>query len=101
MSEAKRLPLNERLRWARKRKGFSHDTLAAKIGSSRRHLIRLEKGEVQKPGAVLLARIAVATDQPVDFFRDGDSDDDEEAELVRELVSVLRRVIAHETRVMA
>jgi transcriptional regulator with XRE-family HTH domain len=94
MSEAKRLPIGDRIKWARKRKGFSHDTLASMTGTSRRHLIRLEKGE-NTPGIELRARIAAATEQSVDFFMDGD-EDEEEDELARELVAVLRRLLARE-----
>lgn len=91
MSEAKRLPINQRIKWARKRQGLSLDRLAAQVGSSRRHLIRLEKGE-NRPGPELRARIAVATGQPADFLMDGE-DDEEEAALARELISVIRRVV--------
>ena len=95
-SEAKRLPLNERIKWARNRKQMSLDSLAARVGSSRRHLIRLEKGE-HTPGIELRARIAAATDQPADFFQVGDSEDEEEADLVRDLTLVLRRLISYES----
>lgn len=75
---------------------MSHDTLAEKASSSRSYLIRVEKG-VHRPGPELRARIAVATDQALDFFEDRESDDDdEEADLVRQLITVLRQVIAHE-----
>jgi transcriptional regulator with XRE-family HTH domain len=95
MSEAKRLPVGGRIRWARARKNLSHDALAAQVGSSRSYLIRVEKG-IHMPSIELRARIAVATDQPADLFQNGDSDDEEEAELVRDLVAVLRKLISHE-----
>jgi transcriptional regulator with XRE-family HTH domain len=98
-SQAKRLPINERIRWARKRKGLSLDRLAEQVGSSRRHLIRLEKGE-NRPGPELRARIAVATGQPADFLMDGD-DDEEEAALARELIALIRRVVSESAVVTA
>lgn len=45
------------------------------IGTSRRHMIRIEKG-LHRPGPLFRARIAEATEQPDDFFED---EDDEEA----------------------
>jgi transcriptional regulator with XRE-family HTH domain len=101
MSEAKRLPVGGRVRWARARKNLSHDSLALQVASTRSYLIRVEKG-MHMPGPELRARIAVATDQPADFFKDGESEDDEEEdELVRELVGVLRRLVSYETRAVA
>lgn len=97
-SEAKRLPISERISWARRRKGLSLDVLAGRTGTSRRHLIRLEKGE-NVPGVELRARIAVALDLPADFLMDGD-EDEEEAAIVRDLVGVVRRLVAHETRTL-
>lgn len=93
MSRAKQMPLGTRIRWARSRKHLSHDQLAARAGTSRSHLIKIEKG-MHRPGPELVARIAVATEQPVDFFKD--EEDEEEADLVRDLAVVLRRLIAHE-----
>ena len=58
---------------------MSLDGLAARIGSSRRHLIRLEKGD-HTPRPATLAAIADATGKPVEFF----TDDDEEESLLRE-----------------
>lgn len=95
MSEAKKLPVGGRVRWARVRRGMSHDTLGARVGSSRSYLIRVEKG-IHMPSIELRARIAIATEQPVDLFQDGDSEDEEEADLVRDLTVVLRRLIAYE-----
>jgi transcriptional regulator with XRE-family HTH domain len=94
MSEAKRLPVGGRVRWARARKKLSHDALALQVGSSRSYLIRVEKG-IHMPSLELRARIAVATDLPADFLNN-DDDEEEEAELARDLILVLRRVVAHE-----
>jgi transcriptional regulator with XRE-family HTH domain len=93
-SQAKRLPVGQRVRWLRKRKGLSHDALAARAKTSRSYLIRIEKG-IHKPSAEMRARIAVALDSSQDFLMDGD-EDEEEAALVRDLMVVMRRVVAHE-----
>jgi transcriptional regulator with XRE-family HTH domain len=74
---ARKLPLNERIVWARKQKGISQERLANEIATSRRHMIRIEKGKHQ-PGPVFRARIAEATEQPVAFFED---EDDKEGDL--------------------
>lgn len=77
-TEARRLPLHQRIVWARNSKAVSQERFAEQIGTSRRHMIRIEKG-VHRPGPVLLARIAEATEQPLEFFTD---EDDEESEPV-------------------
>lgn len=63
------MPLGQRIVWARKRKGISQERLADLIGTSRRHMIRIEKGQ-HRPGPVFIARIAEATEQPEEFFDD-------------------------------
>ena len=65
-----------RIRAARKRAGLSHDRLAALVGTSRSHLIKLEKGKHRaKPD--MLGRIADATGTRVADL--DPSDEDEEA----------------------
>ena len=87
---ARKLPLHQRIVWARKQKGISQERLAEQIGTSRRHMIRIEKG-LHHPGPAFRARIAEATEQPEDFF---ESDDDEEAaSMALDLMSALRRVV--------
>lgn len=76
---ARALPLNQRILWARKRKGISQERLAAEIGTTRRHMIRIEKGQTRNPGLALLARIAEVTEQPRELFLD--EDDEEGAHL--------------------
>lgn len=71
---ARKLPLNQRIVWARRHKGISQEDLAGRIGTSRRHMIRIEKG-LHRPGPSFRVRIAEATEQPEAFFED----DDEEA----------------------
>jgi len=70
--------VGRQIRKARKQSGYSHDRLAQIVGSSRQHLIKLEKG-THLPRPELLSAIAKATGKPEAFF---ESDDDEEAEPV-------------------
>lgn len=96
--ELKAPELGEKIRDARKRAHLSHDRLGLAAGTSRQHLIRLEKGW-HRPSDQLLARIAEATGQPLEFFDDAkreehehesSTDDDEEtADLAMSLYRVL------------
>lgn len=70
--------LGERIVWARKRHGISQERLAEMIGTSRRHMIRIEKDQ-HIPGGQFLLRIAEATEQDESFFKDEQADDDSEA----------------------
>jgi transcriptional regulator with XRE-family HTH domain len=64
------LPLiGARIRRARREAGLSHDRLAAQIGTSRQHLIKLEKGQ-HRPRLAMLRAIATATGQPPEWFVD-------------------------------
>lgn len=63
-------PINERIRWARTRAGFSQERFATEVGTSRRHVMRWEKGT--KPGPAYARRIADVTGQPADLFLDDD-----------------------------
>lgn len=67
-----------KLRRARNLTGLSQENFAPDIGTTRRHLIRLEGGE-HRPSGALLSRIAERTGEPVESFG-YPSDDDEEAE---------------------
>lgn len=93
-----RLPVGQRIRWARERKGISQEKLAAMIGTSRRHMIRVEKGQ-HMPGRKLVARIAEATEQPEKFFEA----DDEESSLsqmsIDDLLRLRARQILEEERI--
>lgn len=84
--EAERKRVGGRIRSARKQAGLSHDKLGAKVGTSRQHLIKLEKG-VHLPSDQMVERIAEATGKPLSFF-DG-SDDEEEEDLHGSLVDAL------------
>lgn len=94
---ARKLPIHQRIVWARKRKGISQETLALTIGTSRRHMIRIEKG-LHQPGAVFRSRIAEATDQPEDFFDVDDEESDLSVDLDLMLRSYLRKLIREEVR---
>lgn len=59
--------LAERIKQARTEAGLTHDKLGSRIGTSRQHLIKLEKAQ-HRPRAGMLRRIAKATDQPTDWF---------------------------------
>lgn len=87
--------LGERIRAARKRAGLSHDTLAARVGTSRQHLIRLEKG-IHHPKPEMLSRIAEALGCTVEDLADAD---DEESDPVGDLMDALMRVIDLRTQV--
>lgn len=56
-----------RIRRARRDADLTLDALAETVGSSRHHLIRLEKGN-HRPRIDMLTRIAEATGKPLDFF---------------------------------
>lgn len=59
--------LGEQLKQARGDANLTLDGLAAIVGTSRHHLIRLEKGtHVPRPN--MLERIASATGKPLDYF---------------------------------
>lgn len=69
------LRLGERIRWARKSAGLSHDKLVDAIGRSNRgHLIKVEHGE-HTPRADLRDAIADATNVPRELFADEDEDE--------------------------
>lgn len=55
------------------RGGLSHDKLGEKVGTSRQHLISLEKGR-HRPRLEMLTRIAEATERDVDWFLDPEVD---------------------------
>jgi transcriptional regulator with XRE-family HTH domain len=54
-------------------RGPSHDTFAGLVGTSRQHLIKLEKAQ-HRPGAEMLLRISEASGRSVDWFLDPEVD---------------------------
>lgn len=87
------LSLGERIRWARKSAGFSHDRLVTLLGrSNRSHLIKIEVG-THTPKPDLRDAIADATNVPRDLFED---DDEEESDLSTALEKMFRRIVREE-----
>ena len=85
------LTLGKRIRAARKRAGLSHDRLGAQVGTSRQHLIRLEK-DLHTPRPALLARIAAATGDE-ELAREADAaDEEDDSEMVDVLVAFARTI---------
>lgn len=90
--------LGRKIRAARKQAGLSHDRLAAQAGTSRQHLIRLEKG-LHAPRPEMIAGIAEATGtDPSEFVVDDAEEEDMYADLlsraVREVTrSEVRRIL--------
>lgn len=78
-----------RIRKARKDAGLSQESLARKIGTSRRNVLRWEGG-YNMPRSEHIAEIAAATGKSTDYFL-GD-DEDEEAALHR-VVDDLTRIL--------
>jgi transcriptional regulator with XRE-family HTH domain len=86
-----------RIRQARKQAGLSHDRLGELVGTSRQHLIKLEKGR-HAPREELLQRIADATGKTMAFFtQDEDEDEDDgEGDLAIRLVETIRALVRAE-----
>lgn len=61
--------IGSRIRSARKDAELSHDRLAEAVGTSRQHLIALEKAD-HRPRVEMLTRIAVATGKTPEWFLD-------------------------------
>lgn len=78
MATAEKKTLGQKIRDARAKSGRSQEHFAPLIGTSRRHLIRIEKGQ-HRPRPEMLARISEATGVPVSEFES--SDDDEESDM--------------------
>lgn len=75
-NDVRKLPLNERWRWARKASKLSHDRIVTAMGRSNRgHLIKIEQGD-HVPRADLREAYADATNVPRELF----DDEDEEAD---------------------
>lgn len=65
--------ISARIRRARKEADLSHDRLGGQVGTSRQHLISLEKGR-HRPRLEMLTRIAEATGREIDWFLDPEVD---------------------------
>lgn len=96
--QAHRERIGKRIRLARKSAGLSHDALAARVGTSRQHLIKLEKG-LHVPGDAMAAKIAEATGRSVEYLAgDGADEDDEESDPMAALMAAIRLVVRDEVR---
>ena len=62
-----------RIKRARKEAELSHDRLGGQVGTSRQHLISLEKAR-HRPRLEMLSRIAEATGREIDWFLDPEVD---------------------------
>lgn len=60
-----------RIKQARKEADLSHDRLGDQVGTSRQHLISLEKAR-HRPRLEMLTKIAEATGREIDWFLDPD-----------------------------
>jgi XRE family transcriptional regulator, regulator of sulfur utilization len=69
------IEIGSRIREVRNQAGLSQKALAVKVGTSRRHIIRLERGD-HRPTRSMLTRIAKATGQEPSAI---DPEADEEA----------------------
>lgn len=79
---------------ARKEAKLTLDGLAEKIGSSRHHLIRLERG-AHTPKPETIAAIAEATGKPESYF---DDDEDEESDPAVTFLKAVRRYAREQAR---
>src|SRR3954465_12028282 len=70
--------VGDRIVWARKRKGMSQIRLAEQIGTSQRHISRMETNKTKMPRKAMREKLGAALDQEPAFFANGD--DDEEAD---------------------
>lgn len=78
-----------RIRHARQQAKKSQERLAAEVGTTRRHMIRLENGE-HLPSGMLRDRIAEATGHPAETLQS--ADDEDEPSLRRSLSDDLHRL---------
>lgn len=92
-----------KIRAARVNASLSHDRLAALIGSSRQHLIKLEKGQ-HRARPAMLDKIADATGTPKQDLEAADDDEESEqdmrakAELFDALAARVADIIAERQR---
>lgn len=67
IKDAPRKLISARIRRARRQAELTLDRLGEIVGTSRHHLIRLERGD-HRPREEMLTRIADATGKPLDYF---------------------------------
>jgi len=89
----KDMTLAARIKMARQRANLTLDRLGEAVGTSRHHLIRLEKGE-HKPKPDMARRIAEATGVPIELLQD--EDDEESDPMAQALMAVVRELVRKE-----
>jgi transcriptional regulator with XRE-family HTH domain len=77
-----------RIREARNDAGLSQKALAVEVGTSRRHIIRLERGD-HRPSRSMLTRIAKATGREPSTI-DPEADEEAESQVAAVLIDLLR-----------
>lgn len=95
-AERKHFPFRENgavIRAARKVAGKSQERLASEVGTTRRHMIRLENGE-HLPSSDLRNRIAEATGQSAKSIQSSEDDDEESDPAMREAFSLFVDLMA-------
>lgn len=99
--QAHRERVGRRIKTARNHAGLSHDKLGALVGTSRQHLIKLEKGR-HLPSEALLGRIADATGKTVAYFEsESEDEEEEEADVAAILLATIRRLVREEMKAAA
>lgn len=85
--------LGQKIRRARELTGLSQENFAPKVGTTRRHLIRIEAG-FHRPGQTLLEAVARETGVAKDSLTN--TEDDEESSLYATLLTDLRAIVRAE-----
>jgi len=67
-------PLGERVRELRRKRGFTLERLAERVGSSKSYMWEIENKDVTRPSAEKLALIATALDTTTEFLLGGNSE---------------------------
>ena len=93
----KHAPLGARIRLARNDTGLSQEAFAEKISTSRRHVMRIERGQ-HRPTAPMLARIAEVTGVPVSDLLGDDEDEEPSLSFAEALERMLARSIDRAVR---
>jgi transcriptional regulator with XRE-family HTH domain len=91
--------VGQRIKAARVASGMSHDRLAVRVGTSRQHLIKLEKG-MHAPRPEMLAAIAREVGKPEAFFT-SESDDEDESSMATSAESEFLEALRPLARLLA
>lgn len=89
--------MGRKIREARQAAGLSQEKLADTAGTSRRHVMRLERGD-HRPTQAMVKRLASATGKDESFFADSDDEEaDPVGDLTRSLLALVRSAIREAT----